>query len=146
MRPRPHVQHDIDTAIHGLLRGNSFDPRWLAEDGPYHLVLGMKEGRLVFQLGLHPHDVRWQHQCALQPLRGVIRDYFFICQQFAEGAAHANPWQIETLDMARRAVHDEGSVLLAELLHAEVLVDMPTARHLFTLICVLQLGQRREGL
>jgi uncharacterized protein (UPF0262 family) len=39
--------------------------------------------------------------------------------------------------MGRRALHDEGSVLLMERLKRKVKVDHDTARRLFTLICVL---------
>jgi len=41
------------------------------------------------------------------------------------------------LDMSRRALHDEGSLLLQGRLDGKVEVDMPTARRLFTLICAL---------
>ena len=39
--------------------------------------------------------------------------------------------------MARRSLHNEGSVLLAERLEQKVAMDGETARRLFTLVCVL---------
>ncbi|VAW07661.1 FIG00450475: hypothetical protein, partial [hydrothermal vent metagenome] len=51
----------------------------------------------------------------------------------------ASPRQIETIDMARRGLHDEGSEILQERLGGKVRMDFPTARRLFTLICVLQI-------
>jgi uncharacterized protein (UPF0262 family) len=39
--------------------------------------------------------------------------------------------------MGRRGLHDEGSRTLMERLKGKVEIDFPTARRLFTLICVL---------
>ena len=47
--------------------------------------------------------------------------------------------EIETIDMARRALHNEGSDLLKERLKGKVQIDFDTARRLFTLICVLHI-------
>ncbi len=41
--------------------------------------------------------------------------------------------------MARRGIHNEGADLLAERLAADVEMDKPTARRLFTLVCVLHI-------
>ena len=49
------------------------------------------------------------------------------------------PTQIETIDMARRGLHDEGSEILKERLRDAVEVDFDTARRLFTIVCVLHI-------
>ena len=41
--------------------------------------------------------------------------------------------------MGRRGLHDEGSELLRERLADKVDIDFPTARRLFTLLCVLHI-------
>ena len=48
--------------------------------------------------------------------------------------------QIETIDMARRGIHNEGANILMERLEGKAQVDSDTARRLFTLICVLHFG------
>ena len=48
--------------------------------------------------------------------------------------------QIETIDMARRGIHNEGARVLQERLEGKADVDTATARRLFTLICVLHWG------
>ena len=58
---------------------------------------------------------------------------------FRAAEREAPPSQIETLDMSRRAVHNEGSQLLLERLSGKIDIDHDTARRLFTLICVLHL-------
>jgi uncharacterized protein (UPF0262 family) len=50
------------------------------------------------------------------------------------------PSQIETIDMARRGIHMEGSRVLQERLEGKAEIDIDTARRLFTLICVLHFG------
>ena len=47
--------------------------------------------------------------------------------------------QIETIDMARRGLHNQGAILLTERLEGKIKVDIDTARRLFTLICVLHI-------
>jgi uncharacterized protein (UPF0262 family) len=41
--------------------------------------------------------------------------------------------------MARRAIHNDAADLLLERLEGKVETDHPTARRLFTLICVLHI-------
>ncbi|HEX4534800.1 MAG TPA: UPF0262 family protein, partial [Rhizomicrobium sp.] len=67
------------------------------------------------------------------------KDYFLICESYYGAIRNAPPSQIETIDMSRRAVHNEGSALLRERLNGKIAVDEDTARRLFTLICVLHL-------
>ena len=50
------------------------------------------------------------------------------------------PSQIETIDMARRGIHNEGARVLSERLEGKADIDNDTARRLFTLICVLHFG------
>ena len=47
--------------------------------------------------------------------------------------------QIETVDMARRALHNEAAEMLMDRLDGKIAVDFDTARRLFTLICVLHI-------
>jgi hypothetical protein len=47
--------------------------------------------------------------------------------------------QIETVDMARRGIHNEAAELLRERLAGKIEIDFDTARRLFTLICVLHI-------
>ena len=45
--------------------------------------------------------------------------------------------EIETIDMGRRGVHNEGADLLTERLKGKVEIDHETARRLFTLVNAL---------
>ena len=74
---------------------------------------------------------------SLSPLRGVIKDYFLVCESYYDAIRNASPAQIEALDMGRRGLHNEGSSLLRARLDGKVKTDLDTARRLFTLICAL---------
>ena len=71
--------------------------------------------------------------------RRPVKDYFAICDSYFQAIRQATPAQIETVDMARRAIHNEAATLLLERLEGKIDVDFDTARRLFTLICVLHI-------
>ena len=63
-----------------------------------------------------------------------------LCDSYYEAIKMSTPGQIETIDMARRGIHNEGARILEERLEGKAEVDADTARRLFTLICVLHFG------
>jgi uncharacterized protein (UPF0262 family) len=130
------VEHERAVAIVDLIESNSFAPMGDA-GGPYNLRLGVEEGRLTLDISREDGAAVARVLLPLAAFRATIRDYFTICESYYDAIKHATPQRIETLDMGRRAVHDEGSTLLQERLAERVAIDHDTARRLFTLICVL---------
>jgi uncharacterized protein (UPF0262 family) len=128
------VEHERQVAIFDLLEANYFQPSD-APGGPYSLTIGLIDGRLAFDIEGPGYAKR--HLLSLSPFRGVIRDYFMICESYYQAIRHATPSQIEALDMGRRGLHNEGSERLRERLEGKVKTDLDTARRLFTLICAL---------
>ena len=55
------------------------------------------------------------------------------------GDPGATAQEIETIDMARRGVHNDAAMMLLEKLEGKIETDFATARRLFTLICVLHI-------
>lgn len=135
-RTTPDVDHERKVAIFDLLEENSFH---LAEGevGPYCLNLSLAENRLVFAVASETKAPITTFMLSLSPFRKIVKDYFLVCESYYEAIKTAPPSRIEALDMGRRGLHDEGSRLLAERLKGKIEVDFPTARRLFTLICVL---------
>ncbi len=136
--PTPEVDQERKVAIFDLLEDNSFafaDPR--APQGPYRLDLSVADGRLVFDAYTETGDEAGAFHLSLSPFRQVIRDYFLICQSYFDAVKRLPPAQIEAIDMGRRGIHDEGARTLLERLDGKLVIDMTTARRLFTLICVL---------
>jgi uncharacterized protein (UPF0262 family) len=127
-------EQERQVAIFDLLEENSFAPEGEAQ-GPFDLKLGLIDQRLALDItgeGYH-HTLL----LSLTPLRRVIKDYFIICASYYDAIRNSTPHQIEAIDMTRRALHNEGSSLLAMRLEGKVAVDLATARRLFTLICAL---------
>ena len=136
------VEQERRIAIFDLLEDNRFAPQRVHADGyagPYRLKLQAEEGRL----GLHLHREDGTHLetlvLALGRFRRPIRDYFAICDSYYQAIRAATPQQIETIDMARRGIHNDAAEMLRERLAGKIDVDFDTARRLFTLICVLHI-------
>ena len=138
IRRTPEVEHERRVAMADLVDENHCTLVG-AQDcpGPYDLFVSVRDGRLTLRFTAAA-DAR-EITVPLPPFRGIIKDYFLMCEGYYEAIKHAPADKIQTLDMARRSVHDEGSQLLqAQLAHA-IAMDFATARRLFTLICVLHI-------
>jgi uncharacterized protein (UPF0262 family) len=142
--PTPEIEQERKVAMFDLLEDNSFDlPKRddrQVPDGPYRLSLSIREKRLVFDVQTTQALKAGEFHLSLGPFRQVVKDYFQICESYFEAVKTLPPSQIETIDMARRGIHDEGSRVLQERLKGKAEIDTDTARRLFTLICVLHFG------
>jgi len=138
VRRSRQIEQEREIAIYDLLEENSFRPAG-SPGGPYKLVLSVEENRLIFDIRLENESPHGRVMLSLTPFRSVIKDYFLICESYFRAIRDAPAAQIETLDLSRRSVHDEGSNLLIGRLEGKIDLDRDTARRLFTLICVLHL-------
>ena len=142
--PTPEIEQERKVAIFDLLEDNSFalparDDR-AAPPGPYRLALSIRDRRLVFDIATENGDAAAEFHLSLGPFRQVVKDYFQICESYFSAVKSQPPSLIETIDMARRGIHNEGARVLQERLEGKAEVDIDTARRLFTLICVLHWG------
>lgn len=133
-RATADIEHERKVAIYDLLEENRFAPAG-AGPGPFELGLSIVERRLVFDVRRVGGAQVGQMHLSLTPFRKIIKDYFMLCESYYDAIRNAAPAQIETVDMARRAMHNEGSEILMERLKDKIEVDQNTARRLFTLIC-----------
>ena len=138
IRRSPDIEHERRIAIYDLLEANSFQPVGEFE-GPYNVLMGMEENRLVLSIRNSDNDPLTRVLVPLMPFRRIIKDYFTICESYFQAIKSAQPSKIEAIDMGRRGLHNEGSDLLRERLDGKIVVDNETARRLFTLICILQI-------
>ena len=136
VRRNADVEHERQVAIFDLLEENSFVPA-AGYQGPFDLRLGIEDNRLVLDLRSLDETALERIVLPLAPFRGIVKDYFLICDSYYAAIRTATPDRIEAIDMGRRGLHDEGSRILQEALKRKVKVDFDTARRLFTLICVL---------
>jgi uncharacterized protein (UPF0262 family) len=142
--PTPEIEQERKVAMFDLLEKNSFmlpkrEGRSIPQ-GPYHVGLSIRDKRLVFDVNTENEEKAAEFHLSLGPFRQVVKDYFQICESYFDAVKKLPPSQIETIDMARRGIHNEGSRVLQERLEGKAEVDTDTARRLFTLICVLHFG------
>ncbi|MEM9706730.1 MAG: UPF0262 family protein [Pseudomonadota bacterium] len=133
-RATADIEHERKVAIYDLLEENYFEPIGAAE-GPFELFLSNVERRLVFDVRREGGDPVGQLHLSMTPFRKIIKDYFLLCESYYDAIRNAAPAQIETIDMARRSMHNEGSEILTERIKDKIKIDENTARRLFTLIC-----------
>ena len=142
--PTPEIEQERKVAMFDILEDNSFKlPDHLDKaypSGPYRLALAIREKRLVFEIETEEHQKAAEFHLSLSPFRQVVKDYWAICESYYDAVKNMPPSQIETIDMARRGIHDEGARILEERLEGKAEVDNDTARRLFTLMCVLHFG------
>jgi uncharacterized protein (UPF0262 family) len=138
--PTPEVEQERQVAIFDLLEENRFalpSHERKVPPGPYKLHLAIRERRLVFEVVGDSGAWASEFHLSLTPFNQVVKDYFQICESYFDAVKRLPASQIEAIDMGRRGIHNEGSRILLERLAGKVETDMPTARRLFTLICVL---------
>jgi len=136
------IEQERRIAIFDLIEENTFKPaRSFAagHEGPYRLRLSVADGRLAFDIADEAGAPLESLILGLGRFRRPIRDYFAICDSYYQAIRKASAQEIETIDMARRGVHDQAADLLLERLDGKVETDFATARRLFTLICVLHI-------
>jgi uncharacterized protein (UPF0262 family) len=142
--PTPEIEQERRVAMFDLIEKNTFDlPKRddrTVPEGPYQVELAIREKRLVFDIATDGGDKAAEFHLSLSPFRQVVKDYWQICESYFDAVKNMPPSQIETIDMARRGIHDEGARILSERLDGKADVDHDTARRLFTLICVLHFG------
>ena len=136
-RRSPEIEQERKIAIYDLLAENHFEPKG-SSGGPYHLVLGIAENRLVFDVRLGDGSAHGRVLLSLSPFKRVLKDYFTLCESYYAALRDA-PARLEAIDMGRKSLHDDGANLLRERLKGKIAMDFLTARRLFTLICVLSL-------
>jgi uncharacterized protein (UPF0262 family) len=135
-RSNANIEHEREVAVFDILDGNAFRIEGI-DAGPYKLHLSVADERLMLSIAPAAAGDVVEHAVALTPLKRIMKDYFMVCESYYEAVRTAPPARIQAIDVSRRALHDEGSSLLKEKLLPKIIVDVDTARRLFTLVCSL---------
>jgi uncharacterized protein (UPF0262 family) len=138
-RLSPILEADRAQAVSDLQAENRFSPvhQEAGETGPYLLRLSIQEGRLAFDIRRLDDTPLRVILLALGPFRRLIRDYQMLVDSHILAVQEGREARIQAIDMGRRGLHNEGAELLIQRLAGKVAIDFPTARRLFTLVCVL---------
>ena len=139
IRRSPEVEHERRVALVDITHSNEVTLLGAPNlTPPYDLFISVKDNRLTLRFtdtASNTNDIT----LPLAGYRGIIKDYFLMCEQYYDAIKHSAGDRLQTLDMARRGVHNEGSEMLQTQLAERITMDFATARRLFTLICVLHI-------
>jgi uncharacterized protein (UPF0262 family) len=134
-RLSPLQEADQTQAMNDLAAENRF--ALITHPGPYALHLSVQEGRLVFDVRDLADMPLQAVVLALGPFRGLIKDYQMLVDSHVLAMEEGRAERIQAIDMGRRGLHNEGAALMVGRLDGKITIDFPTARRLFTLVCVL---------
>ena len=141
--PSHEAQQERKVAIFDLLESNYFklinSQKLQTYNGPYKLSISIKDQRLIIKILSYEGSLLKEIFLSLSPLRQILRDYMEICSSYYNAVKRLAPSQIETIDMGRRSIHDEGGRILIRRLDGKVELDVETSRRLFTLVTALYL-------
>ncbi|MBO1360965.1 MULTISPECIES: UPF0262 family protein [Acetobacter] len=132
----PARQRDREQAIVDLCQTAHFRPVGLT--GPFilHLSVSGHQG-LVFDVRSEEDQPLHAQLISLTPFGRLLKDYALMIDSFEAAMEEGNRSKVQAIDMGRRGIHDEAADLLMERLDGKIAMDRPTARRLFTLICLL---------
>jgi len=132
---------ECEKALHDLTQESVFE---LISDknGPYRILLYERDKRLVFQIRNSEQVELQTLVLSLSPYRRLIQDYFLMIESYETFRAAGNATKLETVDMARRGIHNEGAEMIMDRLSDRIAMDLCTARRFFTLLCALCARER----
>ena len=126
----------FDTIENSVFHPHDPDDRF--NNMAFGLGLSLQEHRLV--MAVSGDQFERQYILSLNPFKALFRDYQMICDSYETALRNATASQIESIDMGRRGIHNEGAELLVERLKGKIDIGFETARRLFSLL--YQLRQR----
>jgi uncharacterized protein (UPF0262 family) len=140
------IESEKALAMRNLLHENKFRLNPQTYKNPpaalTHLSLGINANKLILLLEGNHKTHKQEISVSLKPLNRMIKDYFIICDSYQKTHHLGDHTKIETIDMARRGLHDDAADKLIDILSRNIDTDHATARNLFTLICILHIGKR----
>lgn len=139
-----NFEREHKRALMDLKKRSYFQP----EDGnndPYSIVICMCDQKLRFDIHDAQNNQLKSHLLSLSPYRRTLKDYFMMIDSYEQIRSHAMASKLETIDMARRGLHNEAAELLVDRLKGKINIDHKTARDLFTLICVVHISTAKSG-
>ena len=125
---------DVRAALADL-PGGRFAPA-LPERGPYRVALDCPDGRLSIAVSDADGRHLRTYGLAMAGLRTLAREYLAMLDAY-EAARTRGGSSLETVDMARRGVHNAAAERLTERFAGKIDMDEETARRLWTLVAAL---------
>ena len=135
--PTPEVLQEQSLAIYDLEQTNFFQLIGFEAHDEIKLNISLSGNSLVFKVSSKTDETLKTFFLSLTPLKQIISDYYTICESYFNAVKNLPIDKIESIDMGRKGIHNEGARVIIERLENRVKTDLETSRRIFTLIYAL---------
>ena len=135
--PTPEVLQEQNVAIYDLEQKNFFQLVGFEAKDEIKLNISLSGNSLVFKISSITDETLKTFFLSLTPLKQIINDYYTICESYFNAVKSLPIDKIESIDMGRKGIHNEGARVIMERLENKIKTDLETSRRLFTLIYAL---------
>ena len=135
--PTPEVLQEQNLAIYDLEQSNFFQLVGFESYKRIKLNISLSGNSLVFEISSNVNQILKTFFLSLTPLKQIINDYHTICGSYFNAVKSLPLDKIESIDMGRKGIHNEGARVIIERLDGRIKTDLETSRRIFTLIYAL---------
>ena len=135
--PTPEVLQEQNLAIYDLEQTNFFQLVGFEAYYEIKLDISLSGNSLVFKITSKKDEMLKTFFLSLTPLKQIINDYYTICESYFNAVKSLPIDKIESIDMGRKGIHNEGARVIIERLENRIRTDLETSRRIFTLIYAL---------
>ena len=135
--PTPEVLQEQNLAIYDLEQSNFFQLVGFEAYNEVKLNISLSGNSLVFKISSKKDKTLKTFFLSLTPLKQIINDYYTICESYFNAVKSLPIDKIESIDMGRKGIHNEGARVIIERLENRVKTDLETSRRIFTLVYAL---------
>ena len=135
--PTPEVLQEQNIAIYDLEQTNFFQLVGFEAYDEIKLNISLSGNSLVFKINSKKDEILKTFFLSLTPLKQIINDYHTICESYFNAVKSLPIDKIESIDMGRKGIHNEGARVIIERLENRVKTDLETSRRIFTLVYAL---------
>ena len=135
--PTPEVLQEQNLAIYDLEQNNFFQLVGFEAHHEIKLNISLSGNSLAFQIRSKTDELLKTFFLSLTPLKQIITDYYTICESYFNAVKNLPIDKIESIDMGRKGIHNEGARVIIERLEGRIKTDLETSRRIFTLVYAL---------
>ena len=135
--PTPEVLQEQNIAIYDLEQSNFFQLVGFESHNEIKLSISLSGNSLVFEISSSVDKTLKTFLISLTPLKQIVNDYYTICESYFNAVKSLPLDKIESIDMGRKGIHNEGARVIIERLDGRIKTDLETSRRIFTLIYAL---------
>ena len=135
--PTPEVLQEQNLAIYDLEQSNFFQLVGFESYTEIKLNISLLGNSLVFEISSSVDEILKTFFLSLTPLKQIINDYYTICESYFNAVKSLPIDKIQSIDMGRKGIHNEGARIIIERLDGRINTDLETSRRIFTLIYAL---------